>query len=68
MKQNMNTLFSMLISMVMIALPVVPAVLMVSLPPWTRMCAVCGIVAVELIGSLILMRRVTEPRFAALEP
>lgn len=68
MKQNMNTMFGMLVSVIMIALPVAAALLMLALPAWTRMAAVCAMILAEAGACLLLMRFVTEPRFARLEP
>ena len=68
MKQNMNSLFGSLVSMVMIALAVVPPILMYQLPDWSRMAAASGIVLAELLLALLVMRKVAEPRFAVLEP
>lgn len=68
MKQNLNSLFGSLVSMVMIALAVVPPILMFRLPDWSRMAAASGIVLVEMLLALLVMRKVAEPRFAVLEP
>lgn len=68
MKQNMNSLFGALVSMVMLALAVAPPALMFRLPAWSRMAAAAGVVFGELALALLVMRRVAEPRFAVLEP
>jgi len=68
MKQNMNTMFGMLVSMVMVAIPVALALLLLSCDAVLRMAAVGGAVLIELAASLILLRFVAQPRFAALEP
>lgn len=68
MKQNMNTMFGMLISMVLIAIAVAPAIVLLSQAAWIRFAAVCLTVILEAVCAVILMRKVAEPRFAALEP
>lgn len=68
MKQNMNSMLGALVSAVMIAIAAVPPILMISLPAWSRMAAAVGIVLLETAAALIVLRKVTEPRFAALEP
>ncbi len=68
MKQNMNTMFGMLVSMVMVAVPAALALLLLQQGPVLRMTAVCTAVALEAAAGLLLMRFVAQPRFAALEP
>lgn len=68
MKQNMNTMFGMIVSMIVIALAAAPALLMLSLSPWTRMAGVCAVILAENALGIFLMHRVTVRRFGALEP
>lgn len=68
MKQNMNSMFGALVSMVMIALVAAPPLLLLGSPAWTRILSASCVVLLELAAMLVLMKRVTEPRFAALEP
>lgn len=68
MKQNFNVMWGMLISMVMAALVVGPVLLLLGQAPWMRMTAACMMLLAELGISLLLLRKVGEPRLARLEP
>ncbi len=68
MKQNMNTMFAMLVYVALLALVAVPVGLLYAQAPWVRMAVAAAILLAELLLSLLLMRKVAEPCFARLEP
>jgi len=68
MKQNMNVMFSMLVSVVAVALIVVPVVLLHAQAAWMRFAAAVTVLAAELALSLVLMKTVGESRLSRLEP
>lgn len=68
MKQNLNTLFGMMISVVMVAIVAVPALLLLEQAAWIRMVVVCAMLAAELAVSLVLLEKVGCARLAKLEP
>lgn len=68
MKQNMNLLLGMVISMVLIGLPVAAAIALGEAAVWQRLIAVGSILIAEAALSFLLLHRVARPRFAMLEP
>ena len=68
MKQNMNLLIGMVISIVLIGMPVAVAITLHNAAVWQRFAAVAGVLAVETAVSCILFYKVAEPRFSCLEP
>lgn len=68
MKQNLNTLFGMMISVVMTAIVAVPAFLLLEQAAWVRMVVVCALLAAELTVSVMLLEKVGCARLAKLEP
>lgn len=68
MKQNMNQVIGMFLCMLMIALAAVPPFLLLSQPAWVRVIVVAAIVLLETGAAVIINRRLTAPRYAALEP
>lgn len=68
MKQNMNQIIGMFLCMLMIALAAVPPFLMLSRPAWVRLIVVAAIMLLETAAAVFITRRLTAPRYAALEP
>lgn len=68
MKQNLNTLIGMLISVVLTAAVGVPVVLLFSQAAWVRMAAAVSLLAVECAVMLLCLYRVAAPRLSRLEP
>lgn len=68
MKQNMNTMFGMLISMVMVAIVAAPVILLYQQSPWLRLAVAVALLGGELAISLVLLYRFGAPRLSRLEP
>lgn len=68
MKQNMNLMIGMVISMVLIGLPVAAAIILRNAAILYRLAAVAGILVAETAFSLLLLYQVAAPRFTVLEP
>lgn len=68
MKQNMNQILGMFVCMLMIALAAVPPFLLLDASAWVRMGVVASVLLLECAAALIVTRRITERRYAALEP
>ena len=68
MKQNMNTMYSMLISVVMAAIVVVPVVLLLKQAAWIRMAVAAMILLLELAGAILMLEKVGCKRLSLLEP
>ena len=67
-KLFMFVMWGMLISMVMAALVVGPVLLLLGQAARMRIAAACAVLLAELGISLLLLRKVGEPRLARLEP
>ena len=67
MKQNMNFLLMMLVTMVFIALPVGAVIMLLDASPWMRLAAVTGILLAESAAAYVLMHTVGVKRYADLE-
>lgn len=67
MKQNFNTVISMLLSMLLLGLDVAIPFFLLGAAPLTRMMAVVAAVLLECLLATLLMRFVAEKRYAALE-
>lgn len=68
MKQNLNTLWGMLVGVVMTAAVVVPVVLLIEQAAWMRLAVAVAVLLAELGLSLLLLWKVGEKRLARLEP
>lgn len=68
MKQNMNTLLSMLISVVLTAVVAVPVVLLYAQAAWVRLVVALALLALEIGLMLLVLYRVAAPRLSRLEP
>jgi ABC-2 type transport system permease protein len=68
MKQNMNTMYSMLISVVMAALVAVPVVLLLKQAAWLRMAVAALLLLLELASTILLLETVGCKRLSRLEP
>lgn len=68
MKQNMNQMIGMLISLVLMAAAIAPPFFLLSCSSAMRMAAVVIVLLLECSVCFLLMRKVVEPRYAALEP
>ena len=68
MKQNMNTMYSMLISVAMAALVAVPVVLLLKQAAWLRMAVAALLLLLELAGTILLLETVGCKRLSLLEP
>lgn len=68
MKQNVNTLFGMLISIVMTAVVAVPVVLLYAQSVWMRLGMAVILLLAELGLSILLLEKVGRPRMEKLEP
>lgn len=67
MKQNFNVMFSMLLNMVMLALPIVAVVLLNGSSSTLRCTVAAGILMLEAMIACLLMRFVAQRRYAELE-
>lgn len=68
MKQNVNTLWGMLISMVMTGAVAAPVALLHAQAPWLRMVTAAALLLAELALSVLLLQKVGQPRLSRLEP
>ena len=68
MKQNMNTMYSMLISVVMAAIVAVPVVLLLKQAAWLRMAVAALLLLLELASTILLLETVGCKRLPRLEP
>ena len=68
MKQNMNVMLGMLVSIVMLALVAVPVVLLFKQAAWIRAAVAAAILLAELALSILALKRIGAPRLARLEP
>lgn len=67
-KQSANVAFGMLIGLALFILPIVPPVLLLEASPAARFTSAAGVIALEAIVGLVLVRTVAEKKYAALEP
>lgn len=67
-KQGANVAFGMLIGMALFILPIIPPVLLLSSAPWVRFAAAAGVLVLEAVLGVVMLRLVAEKRFERLEP
>lgn len=63
-----NVAIGMIISLAAFALPVIPAVCLLSSTPLARFASVVGVLVLETVLGFVLLRFVGEKRYAAIEP
>lgn len=68
MKQNLNTMFGMLISIAMTAFVAVPVALLHAQASWVRLAVALLLLAVEFAVSVLLLEKVGTKRLEILEP
>lgn len=67
MKQNLNMIFSMLLNLVLFALPIVVFVLLHRASPMVRCMAAVGVIALEAVMAFLLLHFIAQRRYAEME-